>query len=119
MDRRSAREEAFKILFQEDINSDIEINDKGMNSYTKIVVFGTIKNKQEIDHRISSHLHNWSFERIPLVEKAILRIAVYEMDYLDDIPIGVSINEAVELAHKYGDEKSGKFINGVLSNIIK
>ncbi len=119
MDRRSAREEAFKILFQQEMNSDEHMKSDRMSTYTKIVVFGTLKEKQAIDQRISDHLHNWSYDRIPLVEKTILRIAVYELDYLEDIPIGVSINEAVELAHKYGDEKSGKFINGVLSNIIK
>lgn len=119
MDRRTAREEAFKFLFQQDINESDSVEDEKMNSYTKLVVVGVIKHKDKIDQLISDSLLNWSYDRIALVEKTILRIATYEITYLDDVPIGVSINEAVELAHMYGDEKSGKFVNGVLSKIIE
>src|SRR5690625_3172373 len=110
MDRHTAREEAFKILFQQDINQDDELSYEKMNAYTKIVVNGVINKKEEIDRLITKHLHNWSYERIALVEKTILRIAVFEMTHLDDIPVSVSINEAVELSHSYGDDKSGKFV---------
>lgn len=117
MDRRTAREEAFKLLFQQEINTDKEVENEKMNPFTKKIVLGVIDKKEEIDQLISSHLKNWSYDRVALVEKTVLRIAVFEMTYLDDIPVGVSINEAVELSHTYGDEKSGKFVNGVLSNI--
>lgn len=119
MDRRTAREEAFKLLFQQEINRDEEINSEKMNPFTRKIVLGVIDNKEDIDQLISNHLKNWSYERIALVEKTVLRIAVFEITYLEDIPVGVSINEAVELSHTYGDEKSGKFVNGVLSNIIE
>ncbi len=119
MDRRTAREEAFKLLFQQEINRDEEINSEKMDPFTRKIVLGVIDNKEDIDQLISNHLKNWSYERIALVEKTVLRIAVFEITYLDDIPVGVSINEAVELSHTYGDEKSGKFVNGVLSNIIE
>lgn len=118
MDRHKAREEAFKLLFQIDINEDSSLHHEQMNSFTNKLTSGVISNKENIDSEIKEHLVNWSFDRLALVEKTILRIATYEMMYLDDIPVGVSINEAVELAHKYGDEKSGKFVNGVLSKII-
>ena len=88
-----------------------------MRSFYKENRSGVIDKKEEIDQLISSHLKNWSYDRVALVEKTVLRIAAFEMTYLDDIPVGVSINEAVELSHTYGDEKSGKFVNGVLSNI--
>jgi len=117
MDRRTAREEAFKLLFQQEINTDKEVENEKMNPFTKKIVLGVIDKKEEIDQLISIHLKNWSYDRVALVEKTVLRIAVFEMTYLDDIPVGVSINEAVELSHTYGDEKSGKFVNGVLSNI--
>ena len=68
---------------------------------------------------LKEHLTNLTIDRIALVEKTILRIAIYEIKHVDDVPTAVSINEAVELAHKYGDEKSGKFINGVLAKLIK
>src|SRR5690625_654724 len=117
MDRRTAREEAFKLLFQQEINTDKEVENEKMDPFTKKIVLGVIDKKEEIDQLISSHLKNWSYDRVALVEKTVLRIAVFEMTYLDDIPVGVSINEAVELSHTYGDEKSGKFVNGVLTNI--
>src|SRR5699024_1834508 len=115
MNRRQAREEAFKILFQ------LEINDEQPNLNNEVfvdtVISGVIENKLEIDSQIKHQLKNWTFERIALIDKTILRIAIYEINELEDIPVAVSINEAVELAHTYGDENSSKFINGVLSSI--
>lgn len=115
--RRKAREEAFKILFQIDVNEDIEPN--FVSPFTERIVQGVIEHKDKIDRLIEKYLINWTLERISLVDKTLLRMAIYEICFEDDVPFAVSINEAVELAHKYGDEKSGKFINGVLSNIIK
>ena len=116
MSRSAAREEAFKILFQLDFNDENERKHK--HAFTTQLVNGIVEQKEKIDQIIKDHLENWSFDRLAQVEKTILRIATYEIAFLDDIPNGVSINEAVELANKYGDEKSGKFINGVLAKII-
>jgi len=115
--RRKAREEAFKMLFQIDVNEDIEPN--FVSPFTERIVQGVIEHKDKIDRLIEKYLINWTLERISLVDKTLLRMAIYEICFEDDVPFAVSINEAVELAHKYSDEKSGKFINGVLSNIIK
>lgn len=115
--RRKAREEAFKMLFQIDVNEDIEPN--FVSPFTERIVQGVIEHKEKIDRLIEKYLINWTLKRISLVDKTLLRMAIYEICFEDDVPFAVSINEAVELAHKYGDEKSGKFINGVLSNIIK
>jgi len=119
MSRSEAREKAFKLLFQKEMNEEQKMQLEQSNKYTREIVQGVIEHSQDIDQIITDHLENWTLNRIALVEKAILRIATYEITYLDDIPLGVSINEAVELAHKYGDEKSGQFVNGVLSKITK
>ena len=119
MSRRQAREEAFKLLFQMDMNYDHHMTQAISDTFTKQIIDGVTENKEVIDQMITNHLENWSFNRIALVEKAILRIATYEIKFIEDIPIGVSIDEAVELAHTYGDEKSGKFVNGVLAKMIK
>jgi|SRR5690625_5032164 len=117
MNRSTAREEAFKIIFQLDFDHDNE--HEHLDPFTMQLVKGVEDNKEKIDQKIIDHLKNWSFHRLPLVERTILRLATFELIYVDDIPNGVSINEAVELANKYGDEKSGKFVNGVLAKIIE
>jgi len=124
MNRHQAREKAFQILFQLELNKqEIEealkdISNEGASLQDPFLVKlaeGVTAKKEEIDTLISSHLENWSLDRVATAEKTILRIAAYEMTYMEDIPTNVSINEAVELANKYGDQKSGKFVNGVLS----
>lgn len=120
MNRRQAREETFKILFEMLINEqELDETQIPNNNYMIKVLPEILKYKHEIDVKISEHLINWTIERVAPIEKTILRIAVYEILYMDDVPHAVSINEAVELAHIYGDEQSAKFINGVLSKIVK
>ncbi len=125
MNRHTAREKAFQVLFQLGINDNNP--DKAVEEHLETVevdaflmslVKGVTENKVALDDVISMNLENWTIDRIASVEKTILRIAILEINYIDDIPINVSINEAVELANMYGDEKSGKFVNGVLSKII-
>lgn len=115
--RRKAREEAFKMLFQLDLNEEVDL--QYISPFMERLVSGVLKYKENIDQLISKYLINWTIDRLSIVDKTLLRIAVYEICFEDDIPYAVSINEAIELAHKYGDEKSSKFINGILSNIIK
>lgn len=118
MSRKIAREEAFKALFQYNMNEDEVHIDATMDEYTKRLITGVIERLDDIDQTIRANLKRWSFSRIAFVEKTLLRIAVYELLYEDDIPVGVAMNEAIELAHIYGDTDSGKFINGVLANIV-
>ena len=73
----------------------------------------------KIDDYIRKYAKGWSLERMARVDLAIIRLALYELLFMDDIPISVSINEAVELAKKYGNEKSSSFINGILGNFIR
>lgn len=126
MNRHQAREKALQILFQLEVNekdpkqaiNDFESEEGPLQDpFLLRLIEGVTEHKEEIDQIIAGHLVKWSFDRIATAEKTILRIAVFEMKYLDDVPKNVSINEAVELAHAYGDDKSGKFVNGVLSKI--
>ncbi len=115
--RRKARQEAFKILFQ------LEINEQEIeyfpDQFSKQLVEGVREQETVLDKLIEKFLINWSLERLSLVDKTILRIALYEIIYIEDIPYAVSINEALELAHTFSDEEASKFINGILSKIIK
>lgn|SRR5690625_3178302 len=126
MNRRTAREKAMQVLFQLNMNESNPkeaihnfIGDEEVNQLLYTLVEGVTEKNDEIDKIISNHLENWSLDRVAIVERTILKIAIYEIKYIDDIPENVSINEAVELAKKFGDETSGKFVNGVLSKILK
>ncbi|WP_080874574.1 transcription antitermination factor NusB [Oceanobacillus timonensis] len=125
MNRHKAREKAFQTLFQLDMNEE-EISlameslkeEERKDVFLSMLIDGVITYKETIDSKIAENLEKWSIDRIAAVERTVLRLAVYELLYMDDIPSGVSINEAIELAHTFGDEQSGKFINGVLSKVI-
>jgi N utilization substance protein B len=71
----------------------------------------------ELDEKITAHAHGWKTERLTRVSRSILRLAAYEMLYCEDIPASVSLNEAIELAKKFEDEKARPFINGILNGI--
>ncbi|MCY7778251.1 transcription antitermination factor NusB [Bacillus haynesii] len=124
MKRRTAREKALQSLFQIDV-SDIEPNEamqhaldgQESDTFFEQLVYGVLENKEKIDEMIKQHLVNWKLDRLANVDRAILRLSAYEMIFLDDIPVNVSMNEAIELAKQFGDDKSAKFVNGVLSNI--
>lgn len=125
MNRRAAREKAFQILFQMDINDispeeaiEFAMDEPIKDSFLDQLVFGVTEMKTNVDQKIEQHLEKWTLKRVASVEKTILRIAVFELDYVEDVPTKVAINEAVELCKLYGDEKSGKFVNGVLSKMI-
>lgn len=125
MNRRTSREKAMQVLFQLEINEvspDQAIEDfiglTNASDFLKQLVNGVTDNLLELDSIISENLENWSLDRLASVEKVVIRMATYEIKFIEDIPESVSINEAVELAKKFGDEKSGKFVNGVLSKII-
>ncbi|MFC4404251.1 transcription antitermination factor NusB [Gracilibacillus xinjiangensis] len=125
MKRRTAREKALQILFpldREEYNVDEAMNyligEEEQDSFLINIVNGVVKNKAEIDEKITKHLEKWSLGRLATVERTLLRIATYELFYEKDAPSSVVINEAIEIAHIFGDDKSGKFINGVLSKML-
>jgi len=88
-----------------------------IRDFTTTLVTGVIEHRDEIDAFIQECSTNWSLERIGLVERNILRFAIYELCFLPDIPPNVTINEAVEVAKKYGTEEAPAFINGILDHI--
>jgi len=88
--------------------------------YSRVLIQGLAEHLEEVDDCLSDSSENWSLHRMPLVDRCILRLAVYEMRFVDNVPVSVSINEAIELAHEFGGEdESGGFVNGVLGNIAR
>jgi len=87
--------------------------------FSKLIVEGVMDHVEEIDKLISTYATDWPIEQITLVDRNILRIGVFELGHNKDIPSKVAINEAIEIAKKFGGESSGKFVNGVLGAIYK
>ncbi len=128
--RTKARECTLKILYQIDITTDVYADvlknffknkrvEKSVREFATQLIRGTMENISVIDKTISRYADNWRIKRMAVVDRNILRLATYELLFLEDIPPKVSINEAVEIAKKYGDVDSGKFINGILDKINK
>ena len=131
MNRSAAREEAFKLLYsleiqKENIEEQLEIyfaneeiSDEDVKSYIKDVVVGIEKNISNIEIKISANLKkDWKIERISKINLVLLKLAIYEILYTDT-PYKVAINEAIEIAKKYGDDSSPNFVNGILASIVK
>lgn len=124
MKRRKARELALQTLFQMDLSeanaSDaiehvLEEAEEKEDAFLSSIIQNYVKHKEEIDHKLSSNIESWTIDRLGNVDRNILRVALVELDYLDDVPKSVTINEAIEIAKIYGDDDSSKFINAVLS----
>lgn len=132
MNRKKSREIAMELLFgmtlsKNTLKETIEtfIEDYEMNlsiidlEYIKGILAKVEENIEVIDKKIEETLTNWKIDRISKVNLSILRLAIGEMLYLDDVPEKVAINEAIELTKKYSDEKSVSFVNGVLDKAFK
>ena len=128
MTRKQAREEAFILIFEKEFNDDTlqdiltlaqEVRDIDPDEYVKNVFFGVFENLERIDDIISQNAVGWSIKRITKTALAILRLAIYEIEFYSEIPVSVSINEAVELAKKYATKEDASFINGILSTVAK
>ena len=125
--RRKSRENAIILLYQRDlldkkIDEIIENNllaGKKYDQFTLRIIKGVDKHKKRIDRMIMDVVENWSLERIAIIDRNILRLAIYEMLYEDDIPLKVSVDEAIEIAKSLGQkEDTPKFVNGVLGKIL-
>jgi transcription antitermination factor NusB len=125
--RRKAREEAVILLYQSDLlEKDIEklIADetalgREINDFTSDIVRGVTINAKEIDTLIKRIVENWTLERIAIIDRNIIRVAIYEMLYKNEIPLKVSVDEAIEIAKELGQkEDTPKFVNGVLGKIL-
>lgn len=127
LNRRESREAVLGLVFeneydcyddkQELYNTALEARGIEENEYIKTVFFGIIEKSEELDAYIEKYSKGRKLSRIAKVAKSIMRIAIYEMLYIDSIPASVAINEAVELVKVYGDEKTKGFVNGVLNSV--
>lgn len=128
MGRRQAREAALQALYQVDVGGDDpgkalnDISDlTGISpddlEFMKDLVYGSLQHMKDIDRIISALSKDWNIDRLARVDHNIMRIAAYEILYRDDIPFGVTVNEAVELAKTFGGKDSGKFVNGILAQV--
>ena len=134
MGRKSARKCAFQIVFQMPFYTDFDCNEvlkvffespelseisDDDKEYIQKDVHGVCERLFEIDELISAYTVGWDIERISRIDLAIIRLAVYEMKYNNDIPTGVAINEAVEIAKEFGDDDSPGFVNGILGTMLR
>ena len=137
MNRSAIREKAFELIYsleiqkqdsslnKEDLQEAVdlyiennEITDKSAKEYIQDAIFGIEKNKENIVNQIEKNLKkDWKIDRISKIDLAILKLAIYEIQY-KELPFKVVINEAVELAKKYGEDSSKNFVNGVLASIV-
>ncbi len=132
--RREGREAAVQFLYQLDANQEQpdalaphfwelraargqQAGSAKMRAFAEELVAGVMGHREEIDGRIKKYAANYDLHRIAVVDRSILRLAIYEMLYCHDVPPVVSINEAIEIAKRYGSEESGRFVNGILDRV--
>ncbi len=131
MSRKEAREFVMKYAYQMDINDEYSLNDleylqeeervtdQDDKDFINNSLELLISHVEDIDDQIEKFLKGWTTSRIPKIDLAILRVAINEISNIDDIPTGVSINEAVDMAKRYSTEESYRFINGVLGSYFR
>lgn len=131
--RRDAREWVVQILFWLEMNpwKDLDkvfVNfwqgegseaDEAARGFVEIEVRGVLENQEKLDKMLTEYMENWTLNRVSGTDKSVLRMALYEMHFVDDIPPVVSINEAVDIAKFFSDSKSGRFVNGILDRARK
>ena len=127
--RKDARELMMTVLYQMDVNNDYEDPDPDhyfaghalgrQKTYCYDILDKACRYREEIDHKIEQYSVGWKISRMPKTDISILRLSVCELLYMDDIPEAVTINEAVELAKKYGTDQSPRFVNAILGSITR
>ncbi|RPJ02779.1 MAG: transcription antitermination factor NusB [Deltaproteobacteria bacterium] len=127
--RRRSRELALQALYQRDITGQEGVRglaqlrehlspEEGDDEFADRLVRGVLEHGQEIDQVIEEHSENWRLERMPAVDRNILRIATFELLHCEEIPPKATLNEAIQLGKRFGSEESGSFINGILDRIL-
>ena len=132
MSRRELREQIFKMLFRIEFHEGMEMEEqmqlfleeeeeisKEDSEYIRNKYENIVEHLEEIDASVNEKAKGWKTSRMAKVELSLIRLAVYEIQYDEDIPAGVAINEAVELAKSYGADKASGFINGILASVVK
>lgn len=128
--RRKARELALQMLFQHDVAGndpddiietfeDIQRVRPNIREFAIRVFRGTLEKQTDIDKIVVEQAENWRLSRMPVVDRNLIRMAIYEMMYLDETPKLVILDEAIEIAKRFGTEKSSQFINGILDGVLK
>lgn len=127
--RRKSRELALQMLFHLDINKDslgwreryweLHPAPEEIRRFADSLVDGVLQNQNEIDRLIGKHAYHWTLDRMSIVDRNILRCAVFEILFLIEVPTNVAINEAIEIAKRYSDQDAGSFVNGILDHLVK
>ena len=131
--RSKARKRALDILFQADVRGDdvgVTLAAEAKRAvgepareaswlYAREIVDGVIDHRDEIDEQITTHSRDWKLERMPAVDRALLRMGVWEVLFNDEVPTAVAIDEAVELAKEFSTDDSGAFVHGVLARVAR
>lgn len=128
-DRTEARRLAVQVLYQSEIletkssrifeEERLVAETQLLSNYARRLIEGAEEKKDLIDSQIDEASENWALERMPVVDRSLLRMAAYEMQYVDEVPVSVSINEAVDLAKEFGGDDSPRFVNGILGRIAR
>jgi N utilization substance protein B len=126
--RRRSREFALQVLYQLEITKQNALqamvqlrenfsSEEEDDEFAKRIVLGVMDHRQEIDRLIEGRSENWRLDRMTIIDRNILRIAIFELLYCDEVPPKVTLNEAIDLGKRYGSEESGSFVNGILDRI--
>ncbi|WP_122817297.1 transcription antitermination factor NusB [Nocardioides pantholopis] len=126
--RSKARKRALDVLYASDmrgespneaLNRAIADGDAPTNAYTVTLVRGVVEHQQRIDELLRSHSEGWTLERMPAVDRNVLRLGVYELLYADDVPDGVAVSEAMALVRELSTDESPQFVNGILGTLMR
>ncbi|PIR20670.1 MAG: transcription antitermination factor NusB [Deltaproteobacteria bacterium CG11_big_fil_rev_8_21_14_0_20_47_16] len=128
--RRKGREAALQFLFQRDMSGAVDTQtvihyweenpaDSETREFANRLLLGTVEKLADIDQHIGQFSSHWKLGRMAAVDRNLLRLAIFELAYCPDIPMKVTMNEAIEIAKKFGSEESGAFVNGILDQIAK
>ena len=127
--RTKARKRALDVLYESELRADsslgstlagrIDDAEPPLNPYTVQLVEGVVQHREEIDRLLAEHAVGWTLDRMPAIDRNLLRLAVFEICYLDDVPDPVAVSEAVTLATSLSTEQSPTFVNGLLARIVR
>lgn len=128
--RRRSRELALQILYQLNISNQeapraiAELQEHfspemEKDEFLERIILGIVEHRKEIDSLIEEYSENWRLDRMTMIDRAILRMAIFELIYCQEVPPKVALNEAIDLSKRYGSEESGSFVNGILDQILK
>jgi len=122
--RREARETALGLLYEADVRGETPADTVARQivppvEYARVLLAGVAEHRDEIDQLLQGASHGWTIDRMAILDRALLRLATYELAHRPDVPTGAVLSEAVELAKRYGTDDSSRFVNGVLGTLAR